>query len=201
MEELLERLVVAVENQNNAIPWDSIISVLALIASWVAIIILLIERREKKRPYLHITFELVRSSLACIVIRNIGTVPLTIHSIQFNELFVCQLPEKARQRFIDLNETDICIYPNKQWVISLDLNVFDIIKEFKQKELRCKYTYTEINKEKQYSEDSYISFENYAGMLNYISETDELRREIENLGKTLNSINKSLSDINVGEKE
>ena len=34
MEELLERLVIAVEQQNSAFPWDSVISILALIASW-----------------------------------------------------------------------------------------------------------------------------------------------------------------------
>ena len=37
MEELLERLVIAVEQQNSAFPWDSVISILALIASWVTI--------------------------------------------------------------------------------------------------------------------------------------------------------------------
>lgn len=47
MEELLERLVIAVEQQNSAFPWDSVISILALIASWVTIFFLLKERSEK----------------------------------------------------------------------------------------------------------------------------------------------------------
>lgn len=62
MEELLERLVIAVEQQNAAFPWDSVISVLALIASWITIFFLLKERSEKKRPYMQISFELVRSN-------------------------------------------------------------------------------------------------------------------------------------------
>ena len=49
MEELLERLVIAVEQQNSAFPWDSVISILALIASWVTIFFLLKERSEKNR--------------------------------------------------------------------------------------------------------------------------------------------------------
>ncbi len=55
MEELLERLVIAVEQQNSAFPWDSVISILALIASWVTIFFLLKERSEKNRPYMQIT--------------------------------------------------------------------------------------------------------------------------------------------------
>ena len=70
MEELLERLVIAVEQQNSAFPWDSVISILALIASWVTIFFLLKERSEKNRPYMQISFELVRSTLACIVLRK-----------------------------------------------------------------------------------------------------------------------------------
>ena len=34
-EELFERLVVAIEKQSTAFPWDSLISALALIASWI----------------------------------------------------------------------------------------------------------------------------------------------------------------------
>ena len=40
-EELFERLVVAIEKQSTAFPWDSLISALALIASWITIFLLL----------------------------------------------------------------------------------------------------------------------------------------------------------------
>lgn len=86
MEELLERLVIAVEQQNSAFPWDSVISILALIASWVTIFFLLKERSEKNRPYMQISFELVRSTLACIVLRNVGTVPLEVKSLTLMKL-------------------------------------------------------------------------------------------------------------------
>ena len=71
-EELFERLVVAIEKQSTAFPWDSLISALALIASWITIFLLLKERAEKNRPYMQVSFELIRGSLACIVIRNTG---------------------------------------------------------------------------------------------------------------------------------
>lgn len=66
-EELFERLVVAIEKQSTAFPWDSLISALALIASWITIFLLLKERAEKNRPYMQVSFELIRGSLACIV--------------------------------------------------------------------------------------------------------------------------------------
>ena len=48
--ELLQRLVEAVEELNAAPQWDTIISLIALIASWITIAFLLKERKEKNRP-------------------------------------------------------------------------------------------------------------------------------------------------------
>ena len=133
MEELLERLVIAVEQQNSAFPWDSVISILALIASWVTIFFLLKERSEKNRPYMQISFELVRSTLACIVLRNVGTVPLEVKSLMFNETFTKQLQAKTQERLKKKESTSIVIFPNQKWVISFDTNVFNIINDFEEK--------------------------------------------------------------------
>lgn len=62
-EELFERLVVAIEKQSTAFPWDSLISALALIASWITIFLLLKERAEKNRPYMQVSFELIQRKL------------------------------------------------------------------------------------------------------------------------------------------
>ena len=97
-DELLERLVLAVEKQSSAFPWDSVISVLALIASWITIYFLLKERTEKNRPYMQVSFELVRGALACLVIRNTGTVPLELKSIELQTDFLAQLSAKAQER-------------------------------------------------------------------------------------------------------
>ena len=79
MEELLERLVIAVEQQNSAFPWDS-------------------------------AFELVRSTLACVVLRNVGTVPLEVKSLTFNETFTKQLQTKTQERLKKKESTSICGY-------------------------------------------------------------------------------------------
>ena len=133
MEELLERLVIAVEQQNSAFPWDNVISILALIASWITIFFLLKERSEKNRPYMQISFELVRSTLACVVLRNVGTVPLEVNSLTFNETFTKQLQTKTQERLKRKESTSIVIFPGQKWIISFDTNVFNIINEFNEK--------------------------------------------------------------------
>ena len=151
MEELLERLVIAVEQQNSAFPWDSVISILAPIASWVTIFFLLKERSEKNRPYMQISFELVRSTLACIVLRNVGTVPLEVKSLMFNETFTKQLQAKTQERLKKKESTSIVIFPNQKWVISFDTNVFNIINDFEEK-VKIDYEYYKYGKNKSYNE-------------------------------------------------
>lgn len=192
MEELLERLVIAVEQQNSAFPWDSVISVLALIASWITIIFLLKERSEKNRPYMQISFELVRSTLACVVLRNVGTVPLEVKSLTFNEVFIKQLKTKTKDRLIKKESTDIVIFPNQKWVISFDTNVFNIINDFEEKKVRIGYKYSKYGKNKSYNEEIEIDFSEYSGFLNYISDVDEFRNSVDNLKKSLDSINKNI---------
>ena len=49
-EELLQRLVEAVEKLNSAPSEDTIIAFFALVAAWITIAFLLVERHEKNRP-------------------------------------------------------------------------------------------------------------------------------------------------------
>ena len=93
-------------NNLNSFSWNDFINILALIGSWITIFFLLIERREHNRPYLQITFELVRSSLACIVLTNTGNVPLTIRNLKFDEEFIKQLPE-TEQKLLRKQKNDI----------------------------------------------------------------------------------------------
>ena len=55
-EELLQRLVEAVEKLNSAPSEDTIIAFFALVAACITIAFLLVERHEKNRPYLQISF-------------------------------------------------------------------------------------------------------------------------------------------------
>lgn len=184
--ELLQRLVEAVEKLNSSPSWDIIISLLALIASWITIAFLLIERQEKNRPYLQISFELVRSTLACIVLRNTGSCPLEIKSLAFSQSFTQQLSSKVQDRLNKKNKTSIAVFPNRQWVISFDVNVFEILNEFEEKEIEITYCYSKIGKcKRKYKEKISIDFEEYRGILNYISELDEFKNSVDILNKSV----------------
>lgn len=182
----LKRLVEAVEKANTVPSWDTIISVFALIASWITIIFLLKERREKNRPYLQISFELVRSTLACIVLKNTGNCPLEIKSIKFNDDFIQQLSSKVKNRLLTKQECKIMVFPNQKWVLLFDTNVFNIINDFECKEVKIDYIYSKIGrKKKKYSENTAIDFEEYGGILDYISELDEFKNSVNRLNKTV----------------
>lgn len=197
MEELFERLVIAVEQQNSAFPWDSVISILALIASWVTIFFLLKERSEKNRPYMQISFELVRSTLACVVLRNVGTVPLEVKSLTFNETFTKQLQTKTQDRLKKKESTSIMIFPGQKWIVSFDTNVSNIINDFKEKTVKIDYRYFKYGKKKPYDDKVEIDFSEYAGFLDYISEVDEFKNSVDNLKKSMESIDKDTKKLAV----
>lgn len=186
IKDLLQRLVNAVESLGSSPSWDTIISVLALIGSWIAIIFLFIERQEKNRPYLEISFELVRSTLACIVLRNTGTCPLEIKSLKFNDDFLKQLSSETQTRLKNKAETNIAVFPNRQWVISFDVNVFNIIKDFEEKKVEILYVYSKKGTHrKRYPESVTIDFEEYKGILDYISDLDEFKKSVDKLNKSV----------------
>ena len=195
MEELLERLVIAVEQQNSAFPWDNVISILALIASWITIFFFLKERSEKNRPYMQISFELVRSTLACVVLRNVGTVPLEVKSLTFNETFTKQLQTKTQERLKRKESTSIVIFPGQKWIISFDTNVFNIINEFNEKTVRIGYKYSKYRKNKSYNEVIEIDFSEYEGFLDYISEVDEFKNSVDNLKKSMENIDRDIKNL------
>lgn len=186
IKDLLQRLVYAVENLSSSPSWDTIIALFALIGSWIAIIFLFVERREKNRPYLEISFELVRSTLACIVLRNTGTCPLEIKSLKFNDNFLKQLSSETQTRLKNKAETNIAVFPNRQWVISFDVNVFNIIKDFEEKEVEIQYVYSKKGAHrKRYPESVTIDFEEYKGILDYISDLDEFKKSVDKLNKSV----------------
>lgn len=185
-EELFERLVVAIEKQSTAFPWDRWISVLALVASWITIILLFKERAEKNRPYMQVSFELIRGSLACIVIRNTGSVPLELRKMRLQHEFVCQLPDSAQQRIAKKENLNITIFPGQKWVLGLDISVASIINNFKERSLKIEYEYTAHNKQhRKYSENTTIDFEDYSAFLVYISELDEFKNSVDKLHNTV----------------
>ncbi len=193
MENLLKELINSVNNLNS-FSWNDFINILALIGSWITIVFLLIERREHNRPYLQITFELVRSSLACIVLTNTGNVPLTIRNLKFDEEFIKQLPE-TEQKLLRKQKNDIRIFPGKKWIICLGVTTSDILNNFEKKNLEISYSYSKINKNKIYQDSSNIDFEQYSGFLVYVSEIDELKQVNDKIEKHTKEINKEIKKV------
>lgn len=179
----MRELIDSIKQTNGGTDWAAIISAICSVVSLVAIIILLKERSEKKRPYLQASFELIRSSLTCIVIRNVGEVPGRLFGIIFND-FIRQLPQEAQDRLNKMSYGNITVYPQQQLVICLDAITANVLK-FANRKLKITLKYSPIvSKHAKYTEESEIDFGDYAGFLIYISETDELRKSIVEIGKS-----------------
>jgi hypothetical protein len=162
----------------------------------IAIILLVLERIEKNRPYLQISFEIVRSTLACIVFRNTGNIPLLVSSIKFDSEFLLQLEPRKMIMLERMKNSNLAIFPGRFWVLSLDVNVFDIIEKFTVKSLRIEFGYEKMGGGKTYIEDTIINFDEYSNYLVYLSEVDELRQSIEkNLAKVNVEIKRNTVEI------
>lgn len=171
------------------------ISAICSVISLIGIIVLLKERSEKKRPYLQVSFELVKSSLVCLVIRNVGEAPAQLKSISFNPDFVKQLPAQAQKNASDRENLNISIHPKQQWVLCLDV-ITPTVLQYRNTRLEVSLSYTAKGKKrKRYNETEMIDFNDYSGFLVYISEIDELRGEVKNLTNAVNSVAKELRKI------
>ena len=81
--------------------------------------------------------------------------------------------------FLLCNILDLLIY-------SFDVNVFDILKKFEVKEVEINYCYSKTGKYKRkYKEKISIDFEEYRGILDYISELDEFKNSVDKLNKSM----------------
>ena len=194
MENAIRELTEAINRMNSGVDWAACISAACSVISLLAIAVLLVERKEKQRPYLQISFELVKSSLVCLVIRNVGTTPAKLHEISFNEDFVKQLPSKASEHSKDRKNMNISIYPQNQWVLCLDV-ITPTVLSYENTKLEITYVYSAKGKKKKYKESEIVEFKDYSGFLVYISEMDEMRAEVKKLGATLEKVNRSLSKI------
>jgi hypothetical protein len=114
MEAAVARLSEIIRQSMNKADVLGIISVVLSSFSIIVIAVLLIERFERKRPYLQASFELIRSNSACIVIRNVGEVPAILKAWQFNSDFVDQLDTIGKKIIRDREDLCISIYPGQK---------------------------------------------------------------------------------------
>ena len=194
MEQLIRELIQSVDNLNK-FSWSDLISLVSLIGAWTTIFFLIKDKIENKRPYLQITFELVGDNLTCIVLRNVGNVPLELKQIKFGEDFVNQLPERERSGLIDNKINNMKIFPGKQWIICLGVIVPEILENYEIKSLRIDYEYSKIGKKRRYKETTDVDFTQYSRMLVYVSEIDELRNQNKKLERELKNITKEVKNI------
>lgn len=194
MESLIKELIEAVEKSNSFSVMDAI-NILSVVAAWITIWFLLRERSEQNRPYLQVTFELIRSNLTCVVLRNTGNVPLSIKELQFDQEFIEQLPERDRKG-LQYNKIDnLIIFPGKQWIICLGVIIPEILNKFDKKVLKLDYTYSRLERKKKYVETTEIDFEQYGRCLVYISDIDELRQVDKKIAKDIESVKKDVRKI------
>ena len=193
MEELFERLVIAVEQQSSTFPWSDVISTfLSFAAILVTIILWQKERYDRNCPHMQISFELVRSTLACLTLRNVSEVPIEVRSLVYNADFTTQLPEKVQKRLKKMSETNIAIFPGQKWVVSFDVNVFEILNKYEVQTVGIQYEYCRYGKKKRYKETIQIDFSEYSGMLVYISDVDEFKNSVDKLEKTVERLTTAL---------
>lgn len=194
MEELMKQLIDSVNNLGK-FSWNEAIALFSLFAAWITIVLLLKDKFESKRPYLQITFELVRDNLTCIVLRNVGNVPLEIKKLNLDESFVKQLPEGEQKGLLNNNISKMKIFPNKQWIICLGVIVPEILERYEKKILNIDYEYSKVGKRKNYKESTEIDFKQYSRMLVYVSEIDELRNQSKKIEKEIKNISKEVQNI------
>ena len=198
--EVMLRIVEYLENQATFPDWSTLIQLFSMLASWITIIFLLFERHSKQRPYLQISFELVRSSLACLIIRNVGECPLVVSSIKLSKDFVEQLNQETQNRITSLETSDIKIFPKNFYVFSLDVTTGTILNNFKVKKLTLEYKYNKlVNLYRKYEEQSIIDFSQYASMLIYISEIDELKGSVDKLLGEVTQIKKLIPSTRISD--
>lgn len=193
MEELFERLVIAVEQQSFTFPWSDVMSTfLSFAAILVTIILWQKERYDRNCPHMQISFELVRSTLACLTLRNVSEVPIEVRSLVYNDDFTTQLPEKVQKRLKKMSETNIAIFPGQKWVVSFDVNVFEILNKYEVQTVGIQYEYCRYGKKKRYKETIQIDFSEYSSMLVYISDVDEFKNSVDRLEKTVKRLTTAL---------
>lgn len=194
MEQKMDELIKSINNLSG-FSWSDLISLIALIGSWITIFLLLKEKYENNRPYLQISFELVRSNLTCIVLRNVGKVPLVLTNIHYDEEFINQLDERDRKYLNDNKINKLVIFPGKEWIVCLGVIVPDILNNFDKKLLSVDYEYKKLNGIRKYKENTEIDFEQYSRFLVYISEIDELMQVNKKIESNTKNLEKRLKNI------
>lgn len=160
--------------------------------------ILIYDKINSKKPKITINFELIRSSLACIVIHNYGDTAAELHSLTFNEEFLLELDKDVAKHLLTIKNTKIYLAPGQKWIINFKTNIFNIINDFQNKECQLTYTFSNPMRKHKYKDVNNINFDNYSYFTLYTSELGEINNT---LGKFQNDLKKVLSDKKISDAE
>jgi len=152
----------------------------------VPVVILILERAKEREPKLKISFELIRSSLLCLVFRNLGSNELEVLSVTFDESFINQLNKKDMENLKSMQDTEILISNKQRWVLNLGITVFEIIGKYKNKTLKLNYSYRKVGCQKIFKDNLEINFNNYGHFMLYVSELDEINNTLKEISKKIN---------------
>lgn len=170
-----------------------VVSIIALIAPLSSWCLVLKERCEKRRRYIQITYENVRSNLACIVLRNTGNIPLEVHGLTLNDSFTNQLTPKIQDRLKRIQLSSFMIPAGQKFIISFEVTVATIIAEYNEKTVKIEYLCSHHEAHWPFNiklrRKTKIDFSSYGPFLTYISGVDELKNSVDSIGKSIKEIN------------
>lgn len=148
----------------------------------IPVILLLMDKNNEKNPILKISFELVRSTLACLKFQNLGKVDLELLSFKVNEEFIPIIPDKNRIAVSSLNNTQILITSGQSWILNLGITITDVINSYTS-DVVLSYEYRKVGKDKIFKDKMTINFKNYSHFMVYISEIDEINSTLKDIVK------------------
>jgi len=187
--EILLKILYEVQNiKSNYDFWFSLIEIICTVVLVVPVIILIKEKIDSSKPKVIINFEIIRSSLACVVIRNVSNQPAELVSLEFNDEFLNELDERLKNKLLGLKNTKIFIAPNQKWVVNFETNIFEIINKFETKKCIMNYSYVKAGRNKKNKGNVEINFENYSFFTLYISELDEINQTLKKQNNLLEKI-------------
>lgn len=146
---------------------------------------------EENRAFVTVTFEIIKSGLAVLHIQNHGKRIAKNVSIKIGDDFIQnvigQIDKQSLQR---LNNASFAIGIGQSWYVCIGSHLE--LKEMKTKILEITLSYNDdISK---YCEHITIDFMQYFWSLIYDSPTEDIRKELKQMNKTMNVISKNIKN-------
>lgn len=171
--------------------YSSVIDTICTILLVIPVVILVIDKINSKKPKISINFEIIRSSLACIVIHNYGDIAAELKSLTFNDEFLLELDKDLAKKLLSMKNSKIYLAPGQKWIINFETNIFNIINGFENKDCILNYTYSRPLKRKTYKGTNIIKFEDYSYFTLYTSELGEINNTLTKLNTNFEKVSKS----------